>query len=390
MKKKQKALTVFLVVALLLLSACGLRDLLDPLGIKDNDIFDPLSMNTIREPETVDFGVSRLLYEELTETQKQAYRRIYNTVSSHPAKILIPALSEEELSEVFLALKFDNPHILCLQNTYTYYTASSKFYILPEYNDTAENCEKMTACLLGAAKEICADIPADADAYETELYIHDRLIDSVSYDTGKHSDTAYGALVNHKAACGGYALACKLLFDMADIQSVAVSGKAASADGKSVPHMWLAANINKNWYFVDPAWDDPITNTKDTLRHTYFNVTEEKFALTHSDYTLPAAVSCGASDEDYYLKSGLLLKEDTWEKLLENRFSVVSALPVHFEFRCESPELFATVTERLFDGGELNAFVRTLTGKFGDINVSHSLDEDRDVLHFYIRSNTEE
>lgn len=390
MTRKKRALTVLFVAVLLLLSACGIRNILDPLGTGDDDAFNPLSMNTIREPDHIDYTVTRLLYEGLSEKQKQAYRRIYNTVSEHPAKILIPSLTEEELSEVFLALKFDNPHILCLQNTYTYYTASSKFYILPEYNDTAEGCEKMTARLIEAARKICDGIAADADDFEKELYIHDKLIGLVSYDTGKHTDTAYGALVGHKAACGGYALACKLLFDMAGIRSVAVSGNAASPDGNAVPHMWLAADINKNWYFVDPAWDDPISAAGDDLRHTYFNVTEEELKLTHAGFTLPEAVSCVSSEEDYYGRSGLLLKENGWEKLLNGSFSAVSSLPVHFEFRCASEELFSRIAQRLFDDGELREYLGGLIGKFGELSVSHSFDEDRDVIHFYIRQNTEE
>ena len=391
MNRKHKALTVLLVAVLLFFSACGIRNILDPLGTGDDDAFNPLSMNSIREPDMIDFTVSRLLYDGLTETQKQAYRRIYNTVAAHPAKILIPSLSEKELSAVFLALKFDNPHILCLQNTYTYYNASSKFYILPEYNDTEANCEKMTAELLSAAREICSGIPQEADEYEKELYLHDKLIELVSYDTGKNSDTAYGALVLHKAACGGYALACKLLFDMAGIQSVTVCGTAAGTDGGYVPHMWLAASINEQWCFVDPAWDDPVTSTHaDTVRHTYFNVDTKTLSLTHAAFTLPQNIVCDFTGNDFYTRSGLLLKENTWQKLLADHLAAVSSLPVHFEFRCGSGELFTELYEKLFDNGGLNDFVQTLIEKFGNISVSHSIDEDRDVLHLYIRTETED
>lgn len=377
-----------LLAAVTLFSSCAGLNILDPFGINDDDAFNPLNMNTIKEPAFVDYKVSRLLYGTLTEKEKQAYRRIYNSVLDHPAKIVIPALAEDELSRVFLALKFDNPQILCLKNTYTYYCTESKFYILPEYCHSVEECGRMCSGLIDAAKKICDKIPARSGEYEKELYLHDALIERAEYSDGKNSDTAYGALVDGKAACGGYALACKLLFDMAGIQSVAVSGETTDMSGGTVPHMWLAASINNNWYFVDPAWDDPVGSVG-TLRHTYFNVNETELMRTHSGYTLPEAVSCCSDSEDYFIKSDMLASENGWEEKLERSLKNIVRLPAHVELRFESAKLLEASSEKLFDRGTLSDLLKKNTVFGGNISVSHSTDNDRSVLHIYIRQQTE-
>lgn len=64
---------------------------------------------------------------------------------------------------------------------------------------------------------------------------------------------SYGALVNGKAVCEGYAKAFKLLCDRAGIPCVLVGGKANGGD-----HMWNYVMIGNTWYLVDLTFDDPI------------------------------------------------------------------------------------------------------------------------------------
>lgn len=392
MKKLRNVLIPLLLVWLLCLSGCGGIDLIDPFGIHGEDAFDPFNTNTLKEPDFIDFTVSRLLYEELPEKEKQAYRRIYNAVFDNPARIVIPKLTEEELSEVFLALKYDNPYILSLQNTYTYYYTNSKFYFLPEYNADKDECTRMTRELIEAAKTVCDGLPVGTDEYTRELYLHDRLISLVSYSDGKNSDTAYGALVDGKAACGGYALASKLLFDIAGIRSTAVCGEAAGTSGRYVPHMWLAVSINKNWYFIDPAWDDPIGSADETsVRHTYFNVNEEQLSLTHRGYVLPAAIRCVSDTAEYYTASGLLCSADDWREIIEKKLGEDTRLPAHFEFRFSSDGVFRDACAELFEEGGIGELLqRFYSDPPRELSVSHSFDEDRAVIHLYVRDTEKE
>ena len=70
-------------------------------------------------------------------------------------------------------------------------------------------------------------------------------------------DTAYGALVNGKAICGGYAKAFKAVLDRLNIPCVCIQGySCSSASSSYVAHMWNAVKLEGQWYAVDPTWND--------------------------------------------------------------------------------------------------------------------------------------
>lgn len=64
------------------------------------------------------------------------------------------------------------------------------------------------------------------------------------------STTAYGALHDGLAICGGYAQAFQLLLEQADIPCVTVSGKLGAEN-----HMWDLAQIDGQWLYFDPTSD---------------------------------------------------------------------------------------------------------------------------------------
>ncbi len=85
------------------------------------------------------------------------------------------------------------------------------------------------------------------------------LTDQVRYDFRYYgnpgempydSTTAYGALHDHLAICGGYAQAFQLLLGQADIPCITVSGKLGGEN-----HMWNLARIDGQWLYFDPTSD---------------------------------------------------------------------------------------------------------------------------------------
>ena len=55
-------------------------------------------------------------YNNLTQAEQKAYRVIHSKIVDFPKKIAINKLSTEELSNVFQALSYDNPHFLFLNS----------------------------------------------------------------------------------------------------------------------------------------------------------------------------------------------------------------------------------------------------------------------------------
>lgn len=113
--------------------------------------------------------------------------------------------------------------------------------------------------------------------------IHDYIINNTKYDINRsdnkvnnyHSDSAYGALIEHYAICGGYADSMKLFLDRLNIPNYKIS---------SENHIWNLVNVDNNWYHLDLTWDDPVTsNGTDVLEYDYFLITTTELEELESD-----------------------------------------------------------------------------------------------------------
>lgn len=109
----------------------------------------------------------------------------------------------------------------------------------------------------------------DSD-YNNIMRVHDYIIDHASYDTPRakdgdttyDSDTAYGALFQGKAVCGGYSDAMQLFLEKLQLKNFKVS---------SEKHVWNAVYINGQWLNLDLTWDDPVYDDgHQVVNHEFF------------------------------------------------------------------------------------------------------------------------
>ena len=138
------------------------------------------------------------------------------------------------------------------------------------------------------AQETIADIMSGVTANMTQadkaLYLHDQLMNRVSY--AKNNDccfTAGGALGTGKAACEGYSLAYDLLLDQVGISHVDISSKTMN-------HMWNCIQIDGNWYNVDVTWDDGNSQKSAANAHAYFLLNDQEMKNNnHRDWYISIA-----------------------------------------------------------------------------------------------------
>ena len=87
--------------------------------------------------------------------------------------------------------------------------------------------------------------------------------------------------------------------DMAGIRCIPVTGQAG---GDS--HIWNMVCLDGQWYHVDTTWDDPVGGDG-TIRHNYFNITDDDILLDHTiESWHPAAAG---TDLAYYNVLGYTL-----------------------------------------------------------------------------------
>ena len=109
----------------------------------------------------------------------------------------------------------------------------------------------------------------NATVQENIKSVHDYIINYTKYDKSRkdgeseyRSDTAYGALYQGYAVCGGYADTMSLFLNKMNIPNF-----KASSD----MHVWNVVNINGQWLNLDLTWDDPISiDGLDYLEYDFF------------------------------------------------------------------------------------------------------------------------
>lgn len=150
--------------------------------------------------------------------------------------------------------------------------------------------ERAAQQLEAAADSILKSIPSGSSDWEKALYLHDELICHVTYESGTRDQTAYGALVDGKAVCMGYAMAYEYLLTRAGVECDTVIGYAdefsAALDGtlfQQDQHAWTIVTFRENGveqsYYVDTTWDD--TDMTDAYGREY--ISRRWFCVTQED-----------------------------------------------------------------------------------------------------------
>ena len=125
------------------------------------------------------------------------------------------------------------------------------------------------------------------DKVENLKIVHDYLVDSIEYDVeaGKNVYNIYGALVDKKAVCEGYARTYKLLLDELGIPCIIACGIGTNRTGETESHAWNYVQIDDKWYAIDVTWDDPVIivnwSLTDSLKYRYFLLGSDEFFKDH-------------------------------------------------------------------------------------------------------------
>ncbi len=297
----------------------------------------------------------KFYYEKLSEIEKQAYDKILSEIYSMPESIRLPRIDANQLDSVFSALLCDNPDLFFVGRKCTLVTELFRVSCSIEYIFDKEEYESCKAELDKVCDKVIASLSDPDDEWQTELEIHDYVVDNCDYKLVENDHTyssAYGALVNGEAACEGYSKAAKLLFDRAGIESAVVSGLSAGADGTQGAHMWNAVKIYGDYYYLDCTWDDPLSDDGEDVKiYSYFNLSNEMIASTHSDFSYD--FGCEATAANYYIKTGRYFKtydRDDEEAVARIVASELDAGGDIIEIRFGSKKAFDSAVDDLIKG----------------------------------------
>lgn len=342
----------------------------------------------LKEPQYIDWQTSRLYYENLNETEKLAYRCIYNNIFGQPERIAVPLLEDGELDRLYTALRNDNPQLLFLGEKASLLTAGISCYFVPTYSMDYWQAREAVTDSAAAARAVLQNLPQNADDFEKLLYVHDAVCEMCVYGDNGNASNCSGVLLDHTATCAGYSKALKLMLDMLGIPSCTVTGNASDEESGTVSHMWLAVCIDNQWSFCDPTWDDPVSEDgRQVVEHSYFGLTREQLSMTHSDITMPDTIVCDSETANYYVRRNLCCTDDAYaDVLLAGMQLALSEGRPTAEFRFADDALFEQACRELFEDDTIYALLQQaqLTNEsLAADRISYSTDDK----HLYLKLN---
>ena len=186
----------------------------------------------------------------------------------------------------------DNYLLSGINNYVSAYNSYSKIYIninsLGRINIqiTKIYTDEMISTLNNKINEIYNSIINESMSTEDKIKkIHDYIINNAVYDQERArevkngsalnsyhvSNTAYGALINGLAICGGYTDAMALFLDKMGLQNYKIA---------SDTHIWNYVLIDGVWKHLDLTWDDPVTSSgENRLEHNFFLISTSELEL---------------------------------------------------------------------------------------------------------------
>ena len=189
---------------------------------------------------------------------------------------------------------------------------------------------------------------AEGSAWERELTLHDMLCSAAVYDLdAPNQQTAYGALVDGRAGCGGYARALTLLCRLAGIPCQTVSG-TTKVGGVDERHTWCVLYIGGAFTLTDPTWNDQ--DKAGVITHWYFNLTDAQMAADHVPDEDTLALPCTDESLSWHARSGLIVpaEENESRRIIDGAVEAMAreGTEVNLRFeRAEDAEAFAISVE---------------------------------------------
>lgn len=198
-----------------------------------------------------------------------------------PVRITDPALEPDRTNRALQQV--GGGYILCMLNA----DATALVYTPPQ-GMTLETCmaelAEAEALAAGVAAQVVTPGMSQREqaqalyAYLTENVVYDPLYDSDRASMPYQSQTALGALRDHRAICGGYANALKLLYKQVGIPCYTVSGKYFQEG-----HMWNVALLDDEWLWFDATIDRGSSGQFGFLRFALTELDSMKYHYDEDD-----------------------------------------------------------------------------------------------------------
>ena len=258
----------------------------------------------------------------MNKPQQATYHSIFVGVKNLSDEIQVPALSGEELYNIFFQMRLDHPEIFWVTNfKYRYYKDSPNLIFIPEYLFEKNKIREHQKALTARVEKLVRPAQKMSE-WEKEKYVHDFICENVRYDKLKkaYSHEIIGPLGQSVGVCEGIAKAVKVLLDALGVWCVIAICGNNPEKGIKYRHTWNIVKINGTYYHLDATFDNSLGKDHENteIRYDYFNLDDQQIFRDHEPLIAPAP-HCNDHDHFYYKEKKLSFtkQEDVYKRSLQ-------------------------------------------------------------------------
>lgn len=292
-------------------------------------------------PDTPYDPALMVYYPRLTQPQQSIFDRAYTAAMQGEFRVELeehPAY--DDACAAMDALLMDCPELCALSGAYRvgYYQNKPQEAIYIELSYTMPvSAQRDTVQAAGHMAE-----KALGDELQREWILHDLLCQKTVYDAeGPNAHNAYGALVEGRAVCDGYAKAMALLLRLTGLESGVAQGKIKATGGA---HAWNLVKVDGAYTWLDVTNDDQSAVTT----YFFFNLTDEWMERSYILETqgLPPCEDFSVNWHKYNWR--YVSAEDDLQKHIMNNFRNMAGHGSRFCLRFEREADYRSLREGVY------------------------------------------
>ncbi|WP_022765166.1 transglutaminase domain-containing protein [Butyrivibrio sp. XPD2006] len=207
-------------------------------------------------------------YHMLGEKEKKLYKQIYANANALTAEFRpVEECTPKQWIAAWDCVFYDHPELFWMDNT-KYYESDYNGSVIKvglKFYDEIPDVDKAKTRFNSVANEILAGANGLETDYDKEKYIHDTLVNKITYMFNSMDQSAFSSIPNDYTVCCGYAKAFQYLMQKLGVPTYFVIGWGGEM------HAWNIIKLDDEYYNVDVTWDDT-----DPMTYDFFNVTDRK------------------------------------------------------------------------------------------------------------------
>ena len=298
--------------------------------------------------------MNRYYYKQMNRQQQSVYHSMLEGFEAIVPSFPVLNLSMQELSDVFFRLRLDHPWIFYVTGfSCRCVRGAETMQLIPVYMFEKKKIKEHQKALQGRVARLVRPAQSMGSDLEKELYIHDFICSSVTYDKLKksYSHEIIGPLQQGIGVCEGIAKVVKLLCDELGIPCLIAVCDADPEQGLKYRHACNVIRIQGKWYHLDATYDNSL-GRYGMKRFDYFNLEDKKIFRDHRPVIYPVPV-CVDGDRFYYKENRLSLTK--MEDVVRRLRTAIRKKQKFFVFHWRGGYLTRAVLEEIIEEADQEA-----------------------------------